>query len=183
MATNPQAMMRFQATDQLPQVLSAKGPLVTLLRAISPRDLSRCTGVTIDERLGYSGSRMFRYGTQALQWIAPEGEQYHSWPAESWRKKRFDTTLYLEDFVACCASYPANMLSGYPRQTRPTRRATIKSVNEMADDGLQVLTGPVSPHQEHEFFLGGIALENTMARYAEKPEDADPQLIGNAPQG
>lgn len=119
LATRPADYMRFAATGQLPKGTRPKGPLVELLLKISPRDLSGIKGVTVDARLGYTGSRQFHYAAQALRWIAPSDEVFDSFPADSWRDKRFQKRLYLEDFAECCASFPEQLLAQYPALRRP----------------------------------------------------------------
>lgn len=125
LVTRPADYMKFMATGRLPQTIEPKSPLITLLRQISPRDLSGITGVKISEKLGYGGMHPFHYGAQALRWIAPEGEQFAPWPAESWRLKGFQGPVYLEDFLECCAKYPADLPSKYPRLCRPAKRTPL----------------------------------------------------------
>lgn len=122
LATRPDAYLRYLRTGALPQGTVPAGPLVDLLKALAPYDLSRCTGVTIDHRLGYAGSRLFHCGTQALQWVRPAGEPM-GFPAESWRDKRFARRLFLEDFIACCAQVPGDLQRRYPRLCRPRNPA------------------------------------------------------------
>tara|TARA_R110002167_G_scaffold204404_1_gene408435 strand:+ start:4479 stop:4679 length:201 start_codon:yes stop_codon:yes gene_type:complete len=56
--------------------------------------------------LGYTGSRQFNNGEQALKWLAPDQNMQPTWPAESWRDKGFNRELTLDDLRACCASMP-----------------------------------------------------------------------------
>lgn len=119
LATRPADYMRYLTTGQLPQGVVPASPLVTLLKALAPHDLARMTGITVDGRLGYTGSRRFHYASQALHWVAPSSEVFGSFPAESWRDKRFRGPLHLEDLVACCAQVPADLLKRYPRLCRP----------------------------------------------------------------
>lgn len=107
LATHPAELMRFQATGRLPSSVPPSSPLIELLRKIGPSDLTRLLGVTVDDRLGYTGSRQFQTAMQALNWVAPPGEHFDThWPAESWRDKRFSRALTLEEFLGCCERVP-----------------------------------------------------------------------------
>ena len=119
LATRPHEYARFVTTGRLPRGVHPQGPLVSLLRALSPRDLQRLRGMTVDARLGYAGSRRFHFAAQALQWIAPAEEVFDSFPAESWRDKRFNGPLYLEDLAACCTEFPDELFKRYPLLCRP----------------------------------------------------------------
>jgi hypothetical protein len=122
LATRPSEYMRYVTTGRLPQGVKPASPLVTLLKAIGPRDLQRLVGVTVDRRLGYEGSRRFHYGSQALLWVAPSNEVFDTFPAESWRNKRFEGPLYLEDLAECCAQFPDEFFGRYRALCRPTER-------------------------------------------------------------
>ena len=119
LATRPADLARYQATGALPRGTTPKSPLITLLKALSPRDLAQLRGLTVNERLGYGCSRTFQFGSQALRWAAPSDEEFSQWPAESWRNKRFAQKLYLEDVLQNCASYPSELLAKYPQLQRP----------------------------------------------------------------
>jgi hypothetical protein len=124
LATNPADMMRFQATGQLPSGVRPASPLITLLEQIGARDLPRIVGLTVDERLGYSGSRTFHTAAQALHWLKPAPEVFGSFPAESWRIKAYSQQLSLEDLKACCATFPESLLREHARLLRePQRRS------------------------------------------------------------
>lgn len=122
LARNPQALMKFQATGRLPREHRPSGPLYDLLKAISPRDLGRLEGLTVGPALGYSGSRQFSYGSQALRWVAPPGDNFHPWPSESWKMGNFSRRLYIEDLLDCCAKVPSDLAEKYPRLRRPRPR-------------------------------------------------------------
>ena len=124
LATRPHEYARSVLTGRLPRGVAPTGSLVTLLRRISVRDLSQLVGVVVDSRLGYTGSRRFNYGSQALHWVAPSEEVFGSFPAESWRDKRFQRPLYLEDLVECCSRFPEHMYDRYRSLCRPVSRAT-----------------------------------------------------------
>lgn len=123
LATNPHDYMRFATTGRLPQSTRPSSPLITLLQAISPRDLARLVGVQVDARLGYTGSRQFHYGPQVLNWIYPSDEVFGSFPADSWRDKRFTGPLYLETLAECCASFPPEFFKRYRQLCRPQPRS------------------------------------------------------------
>lgn len=110
LATHPAEMARFQMTGRVPRGVTPSSPLITLLERIGPRDLGRITGVTVDERLGYAGSRTFQFAAQALRWVKPDAEVFGSFAAESWRMKAFAKVLTAVDLAACCAQFPADLL-------------------------------------------------------------------------
>lgn len=120
LATDPRAFMRFKTTGQLPREHKPSGPLYDLMKAISSRDLQYLEGVTIGASLGYTGSRMFRYGSQAFQWIAPSGSHYQPWPSESWKNRRRTQRLYIEDLLECCVKVPEGFAQRYPHLRRPS---------------------------------------------------------------
>lgn len=122
LAKNPNAFMRFQATGKLPQEHKPSGPLYDLLKSIAPRDLGRLEGVKVGPSLGYSGSRQFSYGSQALRWIAPAGDNFRPWPSESWKMRGFSRRLYIEDLLESCAKAPSDFAEKYPHLRRPLQR-------------------------------------------------------------
>lgn len=123
LARRPSDYARFVQTGRLPSGIVPSSPLVTLLQAIAPRDLSRMVGLTVNSRLGYGSSRQFHYAAQALRWVAPAPEVFGSFPAESFRNKNFRGPLFLEDLVASCASVPSELLRNYSHLCRPADRA------------------------------------------------------------
>lgn len=121
LVTHPRDYVRFLQTGKLPQATRPQGPLVDLLRSLGPHDLQAIHGVTVDQRLGYTGSRMFANALQAQRWVAPSHEVFGAFPAESWRDKRFCRTLYLDELLACCSAFPEGLLSRYARLRQPQR--------------------------------------------------------------
>ncbi|MDF2461849.1 MAG: hypothetical protein K0Q43_84 [Ramlibacter sp.] len=121
LATSPTDFLRFRASGQLPRLVRPGGPLVELLRQVSPRDRAAIVGVSINPSLGYQGAREFANAAQAYRWLCPQEEMLDSdpWPAESWRDKRFTGPLYLDDVLANAASYPPDLAQHYPRLRRP----------------------------------------------------------------
>jgi len=115
MMTNPMAMMRFQATGETPRMVRPASPLIDLLTGIYPQDRARIVGVRVDASLGYESSRQFHNAEQAMHWVRPDSEmiESRSWPAESFRNKRFHETLYLEQLLDRAASYPTGLLARY----------------------------------------------------------------------
>ena len=113
---SPSAMMKFQATGQAPRVTRPASPLIDLLRGINPGDRVRIKGVRIDAGLGYEGWRQFHTVEQALRWVMPDTEmiESNSWPAESWRNKRFREQVYLEELLDRSSSYPQDLTGRYP---------------------------------------------------------------------
>lgn len=109
LATRPAEMARFQRTGQLPRGIVPKSPLITLLEGISRRDLYAIGGLTIDERLGYSGSRCFPSAAMALRWLKPSPEVFGNFPAESWRMRSFGRPLSVTDLQRCCAKFPETL--------------------------------------------------------------------------
>lgn len=124
LATNPADMMRFQATGKLPRGVKPASPLITLLEQIGVRDLTCIVGLTVDERLGYAGSRTFHTAAQAMHWLKPAPEVFGSFPAESWRIKAYSQQLYLEDLKACSTGFPESLLREHARLLRgPPKRS------------------------------------------------------------
>lgn len=120
-ATNPRAQHDFVMRGVLPKGEKPEGPLVDLLKAISPRDRAAIIGLTVDERLGYTGSHPFHTASQAFRWIHPDNEVFGSFPAESWRNKRVCAPLFLDELLACAARAPQGMEEKYPRLCRPKK--------------------------------------------------------------
>jgi hypothetical protein len=126
-ATRPADYIRFATTGRMPEGKKPQGPLVELLKKIAPHDLAAIKGVTVDHRLGYTGSRRFQYASQAWRWIAPAEEVFDAFPAESWRDKRFLHCLYLEDFAQCCSHFPEQLFQRYRTLCRPKPKADNSS--------------------------------------------------------
>lgn len=119
LATNPAAYARWKTTGQLPRGETPKGPLIDLLRALSPRDRASLRGVTVSAALGYNGHRQFASAEQALRWAAPDTEVFGSFPAKSWQRHSVQR-LTLDDLLEHTASAPANIRERYPRLCRAT---------------------------------------------------------------
>jgi len=121
LATNPVAHARFAATGRLPATVTPNSPLIEVLERISPRDRAQISGLTIGPELGYQGRRTFHTAEQALRWLKPHSEMLEdeSWPAESWRIKRFARELRLDQLLQHAASWPPHMVDRYPRLCPP----------------------------------------------------------------
>jgi hypothetical protein len=109
LATSPADWARFLATGKLPRGVVPSSPLISFLERIAPRDLARISGVTIDERVGYQGSRVFATASHALRWLKPSPEVFGSFPAESWRIKNYSKPISWSDFARCCANIPGDI--------------------------------------------------------------------------
>lgn len=118
LATNPAAYARWKMTGQLPRGETPKGPLIDLLRALSPRDRAELRGITVAPPLGYNGSRLFASAEHALRWAAPDTEVFGSFPAKSWQRHGVQR-LTLDDLLEHTASFPDNIRARYPRLCRP----------------------------------------------------------------
>lgn len=106
----PQAMLRHQMTGQLPRMIRPQSPLITLLRGLTPHERLRYRGVRLGPQLGYCCTHQFHNAEQLLRWLAPDdcmldGEP---WPAESFRDKRFQKPLRIEDLQAASSQYPGS---------------------------------------------------------------------------
>lgn len=114
---DPAKLMRFQATGQVPRMVRPQSPLITLLSEVNASDRVRIVGLTVDGGLGYLQSRQFQTAEQALRWVRPdvEMEERESWPAESYRDKRFDKQLYLEDVLDRASSYANGIMARHPQ--------------------------------------------------------------------
>ncbi|MGP9551754.1 MULTISPECIES: hypothetical protein [Halomonas] len=112
LARNPSAYMRYQATGKLPPTVTPSSPLIDLLEAIPPRVRLRIRGVRLAPALGYQTARQFHTAEQLLKWLKPDQEmlQSRSWPAESYRIKRFTKRLIIDDLKPHCASWPNDEL-------------------------------------------------------------------------
>jgi hypothetical protein len=114
MLKRPAAYARYMATGQAPTLANPSSPLITLLKSLGPRDLSRITGVTIGYELGYSGHRIFATANQALGWLAPSHAAAH-YPSQTWQDKRFQKPLTIDD-LAGHASVPADIIDNWWRR-------------------------------------------------------------------
>lgn len=70
LATNPNAMVRFQSIGRQPSVIRNEStPLLTALDALGPRYRCCLRGFMVDHRLGYSGRRVFYTADHAFRWL------------------------------------------------------------------------------------------------------------------
>lgn len=107
LATNPHALAKFMRTGKLPQMHVADSPLIRLLLAVGKGHLHMFRGVTVDETLGYTGSRTFPTAAAALHWLQPPSAVDAWHPAESYRIKRgLVRELTLDDLLAKCTGAP-----------------------------------------------------------------------------
>lgn len=143
-ATNPHAYARFQMTGRLPATVRPTSPLITLLEALTPRERMAIMGLSVNESLGYLGSRQFHTAEVALRWLKPESEmlESQSWPAESYRIKRFIDRLYLDALVEQASGVPDSLLARYtrlrdPALVRAERAAPEAQEEPPADSGDQ----------------------------------------------
>ena len=125
LATNPMTHMRFQSTGQLPRVVKPESPLIDLLAALDARDRGGLIGLTVDQDLGYVGSRQFHNGEQALRWVRPSSEmlEHESWPGESHRIKAFRGPIYLEQLLTKASSFPDGIKDRNRRLCDPSLRS------------------------------------------------------------
>ena len=130
-ATRPAAYAKFMATGRLPDTLSPSSPLIDLLLKLSPRERISITGVTVGPELGYSGSRLFPNAEAALRWMRPGAEMLEgqSWPAESWRNKRFAKVLNLSDLAAHAIRFPEQLKAKTSKMLTPTLPAADDPVS------------------------------------------------------
>ncbi len=115
-ATNPRAHMRFMTTGRAPETVRPRSPLIDLLEKLSPRDRVAIVGLKVGPALGYTGSRQFASAESALRWMKPDHEMLkdRSWPAESWRDKRFAQAITLDQLIAHAARIPESLKARYP---------------------------------------------------------------------
>jgi len=122
MMRHPTKWVRFQTTGALPRLIRLDSPLIRLLESIPPRDRLAIRGVRVDQRLGYSGSRLFENAEQALRWIRPEQEvvegDFH--PGETWRIKAFTQPITLSLLLGQAEAFP-NDLRDRLRHLDPSR--------------------------------------------------------------
>ena len=119
LATNPSDHLKFLATGQLPRGVTPKGLLVELLKQIAPRDRVAITGLKVDPKLGYQGSRVFHTAEQAFRWVHPDSEVFGGFPAESWRIKSSGPRLTIDDLLEQATKVPEGLVERYPQLRRP----------------------------------------------------------------
>lgn len=115
LATHPHAHMQFKATGKLPTLVTPASPLIALLETIPPRLRVEIRGVRLNPALGYMNGSQFHTAEQLLRWLKPQREMLscESWPAESFRDKRFQRKLELSDLKPFCASWPGKDVLSY----------------------------------------------------------------------
>ena len=108
LATHPHAHLKFQTTGQLPRMVKPASPLITLLESIPPRLRMQIRGVRLNPSLGYLTGTQFHTAEQLLRWLKPDNEMLAStsWPAESYRDKRFNRAVTLKDLQPFCSGWP-----------------------------------------------------------------------------
>lgn len=108
LATHPHAHLQFKATGRLPATVRPASPLISLLESIPPRLRIELRGLKLHGSLGYLTQMQFHNAQQLLHWLKPATEMLasESWPAESYRDKRFRRELKLKDLKPFCASWP-----------------------------------------------------------------------------
>lgn len=95
---NPHAYAEYCATGRVPERKKPTSPLITLLDSIYPRERAQITAVTVNQALGYQGSRSFHNAAQALNWLSPHNPGVHI-PSESWIIRTFHKQLTIDDLA------------------------------------------------------------------------------------
>lgn len=113
LATHPRDQLKHLATGKLPQGVQPKSPLIELLLRIRPADLARIEGVTVDERLGYRGSREFATAAQALRWARPSAEVFGTFPADAALIRARPPDVSLARLKECSRRFPEELLRRY----------------------------------------------------------------------
>jgi hypothetical protein len=147
LARHPSAMARYLSTGQLPKSSPApSSALIELLHKIPPRLRAAMVGFSVGPELGYCGLRSFHTAAQAMLWLLPPGD-HASHPAESWRDKRFHQRLWLDDVLACCASYPPSLATDFAHLMDPERKpgANIEPAADHAPKAPQPGAGSPGP--------------------------------------
>lgn len=109
MMRSPKKLMHFHATGELPRECAAPStPLLKLISSIPMRQWHQYTGVTVDRRLGFNGSRQFDSLHQVATWIGRNARLVDNkrMPYMSWMITGFNKKLQLEDLQAKCSKYP-----------------------------------------------------------------------------
>ncbi len=109
MMQHPEALMRYQATGQLPRTHRApSSPLIELIESLPARLRLEIRGVRLNPNLGYTNGMRFHNAQQLLNWLRPQQELVgnESTPSESYRNKRFVRRLTIGDLKPFCASWP-----------------------------------------------------------------------------
>ncbi|WP_019583836.1 hypothetical protein [Thioalkalivibrio sp. ALE16] len=111
MMRNPRELIDFETTGRVPRPMRVESPLIDLLRTLSPRDRMCIEGIQLSPELGYHYAGFFRNAEVLLRWLEPDGEVFEgdTWPAESWRDKRFRQRLTLADLKPFVANWPEHL--------------------------------------------------------------------------
>lgn len=119
LATNPKAMMDFQAKGKLPTLREAlETPLLRLLKKVPYRARTRIEGIRLSPKLGYQSNAEFRNAEMLFKWLGGYGQlgQWETLPSESMAIKTFNKALSLDDLKAHARSFPENI--DYERNSR-----------------------------------------------------------------
>lgn len=109
LATNPKAMMEFQARGKMPRLREAlETPLLRLLKSMAPRDRVRFQGVKLSPKLGYQSNAEFRDAEILFRWLGGHGQmgEWETLPSETVAIRSFNKPLTLQDLKAHCQSFP-----------------------------------------------------------------------------
>lgn len=98
MMRSPKAMMDYQVSGKMPDVVAPSSPLITYLESVSPRDRVRMTSVNLSPKLGYNSGMQFHNAQMMLNYLKPAPWMSGSWPAKSLQIGSFRTTITDELF-------------------------------------------------------------------------------------
>lgn len=109
MMRSPKKLMHFHLTGQLPKVCPAPTtPLLDLINTIPVRSWCQYVGVTVDNTLGFNGSRQFNSLHQLATWLGRNKNliDNQTMPYQSWAIRGFNKKLTLDDLNAKCSKHP-----------------------------------------------------------------------------
>ena len=109
MMRSPQKLIKFQMTGRLPSENKAPStPLLELINKIPAGLWGRFIGVTIDHRVGFTGSRQFNSLHQVAQWIGHNKTiiDNQTMPYQSWTMRGFRQKVLLADLIDVCSKAP-----------------------------------------------------------------------------
>jgi len=101
--------MKHQMNGQLQRIITPRSPLLICWKAWAlERDYDSVACVRLNPALEYHCGLQFHTCEQLLRWLKPEAQmlENESWPAESYRDKRFNRPLSADDLKQFCADYP-----------------------------------------------------------------------------
>lgn len=113
LATNPKAMMDFQARGRLPKFRDVREtPLLRLLKKISPRTRVRIRGVKLGSNLGYHCDQIFDNAELLFKWLGGYGQigDWETLPSESMAIQSFGKSLSLNDLKEASRSFPEKLV-------------------------------------------------------------------------